>query len=364
MTATVQTSSQILLTWSLDHLDGVASNPNAVSIFYDILVMCYGNANSVIVIKETLELFSKISGLKPNMNKSTIFFSNMDMGEKCIILDILPFYVGTFPTRYLGVTLITKRLCKTERKQLVDKVKKRIGDWKNKFLSYAGRVQLIAYVLSSMHIYWAYIFLLLKSNVKDIERVLKAGYGRLCSISEIITNRDICDARFDLKAIIADMITNGQWIWNDEWQNKFPNICSVNVHNLTNEKDTVVWKSKNGSIKKFSVEQVWEDYNENTPNVNWGKLKFLKNIKGADIPNDWLNIIDMMANKFQNKSIKSVLSKIVLGAVVWQERNKRQFTNEKRTVEDLSGIILNIVRLKLSSIKVIKTVFVESVEKD
>ncbi|GKG12380.1 hypothetical protein Tco_0346617, partial [Tanacetum coccineum] len=55
----------------------------------------------------------------------------------------------------------------------VDKVKSKVGDWKNKFLSYAGRVQLIASVLSSMHIYWASVFLLPKSTVKDIERVLK-----------------------------------------------------------------------------------------------------------------------------------------------------------------------------------------------
>ncbi|GKB50094.1 hypothetical protein Tco_0900847 [Tanacetum coccineum] len=72
-----------------------------------------------------------------------------------------------------------------------------------------------------------------------------------------------------------------------------------------------------------------------------------------------------MAAKFHNRSINSVLSKIVLGAVVyyiWQERNKRQFTNERRNVDDLSKIILDTVRLKLSSIKVIKTVFVEFVE--
>nr|GEU87478.1 RNA-directed DNA polymerase, eukaryota, reverse transcriptase zinc-binding domain protein [Tanacetum cinerariifolium] len=62
----------------------------------DLLVLCYGNTDSVGVIKEALETFSKVSGLNPNMNKNTIFFSNMDIGKKLIILDIMPFQIGTF----------------------------------------------------------------------------------------------------------------------------------------------------------------------------------------------------------------------------------------------------------------------------
>ncbi|GJR87109.1 RNA-directed DNA polymerase, eukaryota, reverse transcriptase zinc-binding domain protein [Tanacetum coccineum] len=374
----------------------------------DLSVLCHGSAESVIVIKEALDLFSKVLGLKPNMNKSTIYFSNVDIGEKCRILNIMPYQVGSFPTRFLGVPLIYKRLGKTKCKQLVDRVKSKVGDWKNKFLSYAGRVQLIAYVLSSMHIYRASVFHLPKSIMKEIERVLKGflwnqgdvgrsvweidvetndswiwkhllnlrskerrhiehkiGNGENTSIwfdkwcdsrplCQIITNSDIYDARFNLKASIADMITNEQWIWNDEWQEKFPNICSINVPILTNEKDRVVWKSKSGSLKKFSVKQVWDDYNEENPNVNWGTLILIV-IFSSNVPT------------LLNWSIKSVLSKTVLGAAVyyiWQERNKRQFTNERRNVDDLSRIILDTVRLKLSSIKVIKTIFVESVEKE
>ncbi|GKA44443.1 RNA-directed DNA polymerase, eukaryota, reverse transcriptase zinc-binding domain protein [Tanacetum coccineum] len=57
----------------------------------DLLVLCYGDAKSVKVIKDALGLFSNISGLKPNMSKSTIFFGNVDIGEKNRILEIVPF---------------------------------------------------------------------------------------------------------------------------------------------------------------------------------------------------------------------------------------------------------------------------------
>nr|GFA54162.1 reverse transcriptase domain, reverse transcriptase zinc-binding domain protein [Tanacetum cinerariifolium] len=56
---------------------------------------------------------------------------------------------------------------------LIEKVKSNLNDWKNKFPSYAGRLQLISSVLASMHIYRAFVFLILKETVKEIEKVLK-----------------------------------------------------------------------------------------------------------------------------------------------------------------------------------------------
>ncbi|GJR87832.1 hypothetical protein Tco_0211843 [Tanacetum coccineum] len=82
---------------------------------YDLLVLCHGSIESAKVIKASLDQFSNVSGLKPNMSKSTIFFSNVDI----------------------------------------------------------GRVQLIASVLGSMHVYWASAFLLPMYVVKDIGKVLK-----------------------------------------------------------------------------------------------------------------------------------------------------------------------------------------------
>lgn len=132
----------------------------------DLLVLSHGSANSVKVIKDTLTEFSKCSGLIPNMGKSTVFFGNLNGVEKQRILDIVPFKIGTLPMKYLGVPLITKRLGINECKELVEKVKAKVKDWKNKFLSFAGMLQLIASVLSSMQVYWA--------SVKEIDKVLKA----------------------------------------------------------------------------------------------------------------------------------------------------------------------------------------------
>ncbi|GJX66900.1 RNA-directed DNA polymerase, eukaryota, reverse transcriptase zinc-binding domain protein [Tanacetum coccineum] len=54
-----------------------------------------------------------------------------------------------------------------------DKVEERINCWRNKTLSYAGRVQLHASVLSSMQIYWASVYLIPSTVVKDLDKMFK-----------------------------------------------------------------------------------------------------------------------------------------------------------------------------------------------
>nr|KAJ0221413.1 hypothetical protein LSAT_V11C200101220 [Lactuca sativa] len=75
--------------------------------------------------------------------------------------------------RYLGLPLISTRLFIRDCKRLVDKVRKRIGDWRNKFLSYSGRLQLISSVLFSFPVYWASSMLIPMSVIKEIEKMMK-----------------------------------------------------------------------------------------------------------------------------------------------------------------------------------------------
>nr|GEY59479.1 hypothetical protein [Tanacetum cinerariifolium] len=139
----------------------------------DLLVICHGRMESVKVIKDYIDEFSRVSGLEPNINKSTIFFGNVKTGVQRSILNVMPFNVGKLLVKYLGVPLISKILDREECKQLIDKVRNKVDDWMNKSLTYAGRMQLITSVLNSMQVYWASLFLLPKSRVKDIERILK-----------------------------------------------------------------------------------------------------------------------------------------------------------------------------------------------
>ncbi|GKC71020.1 RNA-directed DNA polymerase, eukaryota, reverse transcriptase zinc-binding domain protein [Tanacetum coccineum] len=46
----------------------------------DLLVLCHGDEGSIKVIKDAIDDFSRVSGLVPNLNKSTIFFRNVNIG--------------------------------------------------------------------------------------------------------------------------------------------------------------------------------------------------------------------------------------------------------------------------------------------
>nr|GEW36900.1 putative reverse transcriptase domain, reverse transcriptase zinc-binding domain protein [Tanacetum cinerariifolium] len=104
----------------------------------DFFLFADANADSVQVICDALEDFKNCSGLVPSLSKSTIFFSNILSAVKNCILDIMPFEEGVLPVKYLGVPLISFGLFYEDFKILVERVKIKIEDWKNKSLSFAG----------------------------------------------------------------------------------------------------------------------------------------------------------------------------------------------------------------------------------
>ena len=56
----------------------------------------------------------------------------------------------------------------------MEKLESRVNDWRNKFLSLAGRLQLVRSVLSSMHLYWASVFILPTRIIHDLEQLMRA----------------------------------------------------------------------------------------------------------------------------------------------------------------------------------------------
>nr|GEV08074.1 hypothetical protein [Tanacetum cinerariifolium] len=95
--------------------------------------------HSTHVIMDLLDKFKKTSGLVPSIPKSMAFFCNVPYHVKLVILDIMPFFEGELLVKCLGVPLISLRLLYKDFKILVKKAKNRIGDWRNKSLSFAER---------------------------------------------------------------------------------------------------------------------------------------------------------------------------------------------------------------------------------
>ncbi|GJW93322.1 putative RNA-directed DNA polymerase [Tanacetum coccineum] len=345
----------------------------------DLFIFAYGDVQSVVVIKECLDEFKHAS-----IPKSTAFFCNVLNHVKLSILNVLPFEEGRLPVKYLGVPLVSSRLKARDCKELVEKVQNRVLDWKNKALSIAGRLQLIRSVISSMHVFWASVFVIPNRVLMDIEQCMrnflwcpsssskgkakvawelvclpkdegglgirrlehfnsallvshiwnllslkeslwvkwvhayklngrnfwdvpirgnmswswrkilqlrpsirefiwrKIGNGSSTSIwfdkwchegplASRVSPRDIHRAGLTLYSQVGDVIRDGDWVWPrvllDKYQ--FLNECTVP---LSNNCDTLEWRLYDGTVKRFSVAQVWECIRPRADKVPWVDL--------------------------------------------------------------------------------------------
>ncbi|KAK4385402.1 putative ribonuclease H protein [Sesamum angolense] len=89
------------------------------------------------------------------------------------MIDILGFQEGSLPVKYLGVPLISSRLTIADCKPLINKLDTRIAGWSHLNLTFAGRAQLIKSVLSTLHSYWASVFILPKGIINVIEAKMR-----------------------------------------------------------------------------------------------------------------------------------------------------------------------------------------------
>ncbi|GJY81936.1 RNA-directed DNA polymerase, eukaryota, reverse transcriptase zinc-binding domain protein [Tanacetum coccineum] len=291
-----------------------------------LLTFCNGDMESVKTLKEAIKEFGAFSGLKTNYSKSTIIFGSMNDKDKQNILEFIPFKVERLHVRYLGDSLSSKRIGVSNCKVLLDKVKGRISNWKNKYLSYAGRLQLIASVLESIHVYWASMFLLPLTVINDINKILKdflwnhgdtskgnaknilklrnevrsnfvmkIGNGEKVSVvydncsdigilQSFISQRDIYDARLNANVVVKDFVSNGVCKWPNEWICKFLVLSQQSTISLDEHKeDKLVWRSNNGKEFLFPVKQAYEDLSCPSDIVKWKSLDKVRKWGSYDV---------------------------------------------------------------------------------
>ncbi|GJV36785.1 hypothetical protein Tco_1409262 [Tanacetum coccineum] len=288
----------------------------------DLMLLCHADKTSASILRRALDEFSLASGLYPSIIKSTIYFGNVPNDIKCSILMFMPFNEGTLPAKYLGVPLVSRKLYKDDCKFLIDYVTKRLTDWRNRFLSYDGRLQLIASILSSLQVYWASIFILPLSVCEVIDKLFKnflwAGSDKSMGIASVAW-KDICKpkrplsrdishdtitaAHFSLCSKVKDMVSDSDWIWPTNWYDEYKDVLNVPVPNFNdNVANKAVWVNRSGKEKCFSVKEVWKGIRSSSP----------------------------------------------------KERNFRLFRKCERTNDKLFSIVTEIVRLKLMGLYILK----------
>ena len=124
-----------------------------LSFVDDLLIFSKGNLNSIIGIKNVMDQFYLYSRLQLNSSKCELFWSRVNGGKLMEIQQATRFKLGILLVRYLGVPLVTRRLTKKDCNPLVHKITERNKHWTTKFLTYAGRYQLIQIVIYNIYNY-------------------------------------------------------------------------------------------------------------------------------------------------------------------------------------------------------------------
>ncbi|GJX92741.1 putative reverse transcriptase domain, reverse transcriptase zinc-binding domain protein [Tanacetum coccineum] len=132
------------------------SNLNIINLCFtdDLFLFAHGDVDFVIIIMEALDEFKNASELVPSLPKSIAYFCNVLNYVKLDILSVLPF----------------------------EEVKNKVNDWKNKFFSFAGMVQLVQFVLGFMHVYWASVFIIPSRILLDIELLMRGFIWCQCEM--------------------------------------------------------------------------------------------------------------------------------------------------------------------------------------
>ncbi|GJW44992.1 RNA-directed DNA polymerase, eukaryota, reverse transcriptase zinc-binding domain protein [Tanacetum coccineum] len=188
-----------------------------LSFVDDLMVFSKANVHSVRVLSSDLKEFSGVYGLVPNLDKSLIFFGNVPESLKFAILNILPLAVGVFP-------------------------------------------------VSSIHVYWASMFILPKAVNSEIEQLMRGflwSHGDLCKGHAKVRWKDVCYLKFqgglglslgEVDCKVCDIVDRGEWLWPESWRNKFPFLFQLPPPLLFRDRKVkVLWKSNNGKVGDFST---------------------------------------------------------------------------------------------------------------
>ncbi|GKB07533.1 RNA-directed DNA polymerase, eukaryota, reverse transcriptase zinc-binding domain protein [Tanacetum coccineum] len=229
----------------------------------DLLILCHGDLKSVKVIKAALDKFSGISGLNPNMGKSTVFFRNLKEDVKNEILKILPFKVGKLPVTYLGVPLITKQ---------IDIYRLLKG-----FLWCQGDLS-----RGKAKVAW--------KNICKPKNQSGLGIRDLAEWNECLMGKHIWNVASNKESLWVKCFNEVKLKGKSIWEVK------IDTRN-DNQKDYTVWKYRAGILTKFIVQKPWKVLRKNEDEVPWFKAVWFSHYIARNAFILWLAMIGRLATQ-------------------------------------------------------------------
>jgi hypothetical protein len=128
----------------------------------------------VTALADILTKFGEVSGLKTNVQKSSVIpirCQGIDLDE---VLHDFPARRAHFPTKYLRLPLTSTRLRRIDFQPLVDKAVSKLTVWNGKNINHVGRSTLVKAALTSQVVYCLTSLRAHKATLKEIDNLRKS----------------------------------------------------------------------------------------------------------------------------------------------------------------------------------------------
>lgn len=130
----------------------------------DCMIFMKAELRQIAELKKLLEQFERFAGQRVNKDKSEIICSpNLEATMSTVMANLLGMKVVKAHTKYLGLPAIVSQNKMETFKEVEEKLGKKLHDWKNLTLSWAGKETLIKACLQALPIFSMSVFRLPKT---------------------------------------------------------------------------------------------------------------------------------------------------------------------------------------------------------
>ncbi|KAJ0511446.1 putative RNA-directed DNA polymerase [Helianthus annuus] len=147
--------------------------PNLTHLIFADDVMILGECSRQIIsnIRRLMRCFYLVSGLKINLQKSSLFGVGISIEENLDLANLLNCNPGALPFIYLGLKVGANMNLVNNWTPVIDTFSSRLSLWKASTLSIGGRTTLIKSVLDSLPLYYFSLFQAPNTVLNKLEKL-------------------------------------------------------------------------------------------------------------------------------------------------------------------------------------------------
>ncbi|WVZ88911.1 hypothetical protein U9M48_035378 [Paspalum notatum var. saurae] len=221
----------------------------------DVVLFLRPAANDIMVLLDILNLFGDASGLRTNVQKSSVLPIQCTEEDMSIIQNSLPCEIHDFPIKYLGIPLSLKKLSRAQVQPIIDKIANQLSGWKADLMTRAGRVVQVQFLLTAMLVYLIMAIDLPPWAIKAIDKIRRGEEKKLRGGHCLITWNKVQLPK-ELGGLgISNLQTLGctlrmRWLWLQKTEPDWPwSLFPIKLHKsvhafLSMAVETVVWNGK------------------------------------------------------------------------------------------------------------------------